>query len=123
MNGSQELSLTRTLQGNCGMLLWAAGSSSPAQMMDVMGLCEGGSQMLVAFQGLAFSAGVQQESPGKFFMQTERGPEAPHLSSKSSMSQTCGWQPLDFCLQWARLRRGGAELAAERWGRAGVPSL
>lgn len=57
MNGSQELSLTRTLQGNCGMLLWAAGSSSPAQMMDVMGLCEGGSQMLVAFLGLAFSAG------------------------------------------------------------------
>lgn len=79
--------------------------------------------MLVAFLGLAFSAGVQLESPGKFFMQTKRGSEAPHLRSKSSMSQTCGWQPLDFCLQWARLRRRGAELAAERWGRAGVPSL
>lgn len=79
--------------------------------------------MLVAFQGLAFSAGVQLESPGKFFMQTKRRPEAPRLHSKSSMSQTCGWQPLDFCLKWARLRRGGAELAPERWGRAGIPSL
>lgn len=42
--------------------------------------------MLVALQGLAFSAGVQLESPGKFFMQTKRGPEVPRLRSKSSMS-------------------------------------
>lgn len=72
--------------------------------------------MLVAFLVLAFGGGVLLESPGKYFMQTKGGPEAPHLSSKSSMSQTSGRQPLDFCLQWARLRRGGAELAAERDG-------
>lgn len=38
--------------GECGMLLWAAGNSSPAQMMDVVGLCKG-SQMLVAL-GFSF---------------------------------------------------------------------
>lgn len=70
--------------------------------------------MLVAFLVLAFGGVVLLESPGKYFMQTKGGPETPRLSSKSSMSQTSGQQPLDFCLQWARLRRGGAELAAER---------
>lgn len=57
--------LTRALQGNCGMdALWAAGSSSPAQMMDVMGLCEGCSQTPVAFLVLALGGGVQLPTPG-----------------------------------------------------------
>lgn len=72
--------------------------------------------MLAAFLVLAFSGGVQLESPGEYFMQTQGGPEAPCLSSESSMSQTSGRQPWDFCLPRARLRRGGAELAAESHG-------
>lgn len=52
-------------KGDCGSPLWAAGNSSPAQMMDVMGLCEGCGQMLVAFLVLALSGGVQLQSPCK----------------------------------------------------------
>lgn len=59
-------------------------------MMDVMGLCEGCGQMPVAFLVLALSGGVQLGSPGKYFMQTKVGPEAPHLKSGSLMSQTPG---------------------------------
>lgn len=56
--------LTRALQGNCGMdALWAAGSSS-AQMMDVMGLCEGCSQTPVPSLVLALGGGVQLPTPG-----------------------------------------------------------
>lgn len=43
-------------QGSAGKLrgaLWDAGSSSSVQMMDVMGLCEGRSQMPAAFLVLA----------------------------------------------------------------------
>lgn len=49
--------------------------------------------MLVAFLVLAVSGGVQLESPGKYFMETKGGPEAPHLNSGSSMSQTPGILP------------------------------
>lgn len=51
-------------KGSAGELcdvLWAAGSSS-AQIMDVMGLCEGCSQILVAFLVLSLGDGVQLQS-------------------------------------------------------------
>lgn len=63
-------------------------------MMDVMGLCEGCGQMPVAFLVLALSGGVQLGSPGKYFMQTKVGPEAPHLKSGSLMSQTLEFWPV-----------------------------
>lgn len=43
-------------------VLWAAGSSSPAQILDVLGLCEGCSQVLVAFLVFSLGGGVQLQS-------------------------------------------------------------
>lgn len=84
--------------------------------MDATGLCEGCGQMLVAFLVLALRGGIQLESPGKYFMQTRVGPEAPHLNSGSSMSLNLGVLP-------ARVEAGrewggwvGAELEAQRDG-------
>lgn len=51
----------------------AAGNSSPAQMMDVVGSCKGGGQMLVALQGLALVLGFSWKALKVFHANQERG--------------------------------------------------
>ncbi|KFO30694.1 hypothetical protein H920_07934 [Fukomys damarensis] len=72
-------------KGSAGELQDAAGSSSPAWMMDVTGRCEKGSQMPIAFRVLALAGRVQLDA-----LAAARGPspELCHLSKATHSELT-----------------------------------